>query len=97
MSEPSRDEVEAAAKALCEVDVRGSWVLMGPVRREPWLYRAKTAIEAAAKVKEGRERRIAYNGTGEEEYARVLMHEDETLQPGEELVIRPIGGKEQKA
>lgn len=86
MSEPSREEVEAALQAIAAATT--DLTLREMQRR---------ALEAAAKVRQKGERRIAYNGTGEEEYASVLMHEDETLKPGEELVIRPSGGKEQKS
>lgn len=85
----NQQALEAAAKALCEDGVRGSWKLMGPIRREPWIERARAALTAYAEA--CGERVVATNGTGEEEYVRVLMHEDETLAPGEILVIRKAG------
>lgn len=99
MTEPSREEVEAGAKAAHYAinSVGAIWDCWPDSHKGVYYKLARAALEAAAKVRQKGERRIAYNGTGEEEYASVLMHEDETLKPGEELVIRPIGGKEEKA
>lgn len=85
MNEPSREEVEAALQAIAAATTDMTLREM-----------QRLALEAAANVREGRERRVAYNGTSEEEYARVLMHEEETLKPGEELILRPTSGKEQE-
>jgi len=81
MNEPSREEVEAA---LAAISAATTDVTLREMQR--------LALLAAAKVRQKGERRIAYNGTGEEEYASVLMHEDETLKPGEELVVRKVRG-----
>lgn len=87
----NQQALEEAAKAIAAVGHTDppSWCDYNPAEKSVLITTARAALTAYAEA--CGERVVATNGTGEEEYVRVLMHEDETLAPGEILVIRKAG------
>lgn len=85
----NQQALEAAAKALCEVDVPRSWAMMGPIRREPWIERARAALTAYA---EATGERVVYNNT--DRFPMTFSHvgvRSFTVEPGEQIVARKVG------
>ena len=87
----NQQALEAAAKAAHYAinSIGPVWDCWPDSHKDVYYKLARAALTAYAEA--SGERVVATNGTGEEEYVRVLVHEDETLAPGEILVIRKAG------
>ena len=87
----NQQALEAAAKAAHYAinSIGPVWDCWPDSHKDVYYKLAIAALTAYAEA--SGERVVATNGTGEEEYVRVLVHEDETLAPGEILVIRKAG------